>query len=179
MIEQIIDSGFPPEVIVLLISTLPVTELRGALPLAINFFHIPWYQALLLAIIGNLLPVPLLLLFWTSLAKLVSRSNLGRGLVDWISERTRRRAGVIEKYGSIGLVLFVAIPLPGTGAWTGSVAAFLFGLRYRRALAAITGGVIISGAVVTSLSLIGWVGAAIAGAALFGLVVVQLWKNWS
>ena len=179
MIEQLIDSGFPPEVIVFLISTLPVTELRGALPLAINLFHIPWYQALSPAIIGNLLPVPLLLLFLASLVKLVSRSNSGKRLVDWIFERTRRRANIVEKYGSIGLVLFVAIPLPGTGAWTGAVAAFLFGLRYRHALVAITSGVIISAAVVTSLSLIGWVGAAIAGAVLFGLAAVQLWKTWS
>jgi len=74
-------------------------------------------------------------------------------------------------------VLFVAVPFPGTGAWTGAAAAFLFRLRYRRAMAAIASGVIISAVVATSLSVIGWVGAVIAGAALFGLVTLRFWKS--
>lgn len=176
LVEQVIGSGFPPEVIVFLISALPVTELRGALPIAINVLKIPWYQALSPAIIGNLLPVPLLLLLLASLVKLTTRSNSGRRLVSWTLERVRQRASAIEKYGGIGLVLFVAVPLPGTGAWSGAAAAFLFGLEYHRALVAITSGVIISAAVVTALSLIGWWGAAIAGTALFGLTAVRLWK---
>ena len=176
MIEEIIGSGFSAEVIVVIISALPVVELRGALPVAINLFHLPWYQALYLAIIGNMLPVPLLLLFLESLAKVISRADTGKKLVDWVFKRTRQHMGLIEKYERIGLMLFVAIPVPGTGAWTGSIAAFLCGLKFNRAFLSITCGVIICGAIVTSLCLIGWVGAIIAGLGLSSLAIVGLWK---
>jgi uncharacterized membrane protein len=176
MVDNLIASGFPQEAIVVIISVLPVIELRGALVVAINVFHLPWYEALYLTIIGNLLPVPFLLLFFGSLASVASRTERGRRLVNWVLERTRRRTGVIEKYEHVGLMLFVAIPLPGTGAWTGSVAAFLRGLRPGRAMLSIAAGVIIAGAIVTSLSLLGWVGAVIAGVALVSLAMVGLWK---
>ena len=176
MIEELLSSGFPAEAIVFVISALPVVELRGALPVAINLFHLPWYQALYLTIIGNMLPVPFLLLFLESLAKVISRTDTGKKLVDWVFQRTRQHMGVIEKYERIGLMLFVAIPLPGTGAWTGSVAAFLCGLKFNRAFLSITCGVITCGAIVTSLCLIGWVGAVIAGLGLSILAIIGLWK---
>ena len=158
MIEELINSGIAKELIVVIISALPVTELRGALPVAINLFHMTWYQAFCLAVIGNLLPVPVLLLFLKSLAKAISKVDIGRRLVNWVFEHTRRRGAVIEKYERIGLMLFVAIPLPMTGAWTGSVAAFLFGLKFNRAFFSIFCGVLIAGAIVTCLCLLGWWG---------------------
>lgn len=180
MIEKLIASGFSlglsAEVIVVIISVMPVTELRGALPVAINLFHLPWYQALYLTIIGNLLPVPLLLLFYKSLAGIGKRTETGQRLGSWVVERVRRRTGVIEKYKQIGLMLFVAIPLPGTGAWTGSLAAFIFGLELRRAFLSIAAGVVIAGVIVTALSVMGWVGAIIAGIVLVGLAITGLWK---
>jgi len=169
-------SGISQGLIVVIISALPVLELRGALPVAINLFHMEWYQAFCLAVIGNLLPVPFLLLFLESLAKVVSRVALGKKLVNWVFERTRRRGAVIEKYERIGLMLFVAIPLPVTGAWTGSVAAFLFGLKFRYAFLSILFGVIIAGGIVTSLCLLGWLGAVIAGVGLATLAVLGLWR---
>ena len=177
MIDELIGSGLSRELVVIIISALPVMELRGALPIGIRLLHLPWYQALYLAIIGNMLPVPFLLLFLESLAKTISRVETGKRLVEWVFKRTRQHTGVIEKYERIGLMLFVAIPLPGTGAWTGSIAAFLFGLKLRRAFLSIMCGVIISGAIVTSLSLIGWVGAVIAGIGLSGMAMVGLWKR--
>ena len=177
MIDELIGSGLPRELMVIIMSALPVTELRGALPIGIRLLHLPWYQALYLAIIGNMLPVPFLLLFFESLAKAIRRVEIGKRLVEWVFKRTRRHTGVIEKYESIGLMLFVAIPLPGTGAWTGSIAVFLFGLKLHRAFLSIMCGVIISGAIVTSLSLIGWVGAVIAGIGLSGMAMVGLWKR--
>lgn len=180
MIEELIASviawGFSREILVVIISALPIVELRGALPLAIKLFHLPWYQALGLAIIGNMLPVPLLLLFFESLTKIVSRTSTGKRLVDWTIMRARRNAGVIEKYENIGLMLFVAIPLPVTGAWTGSIVAFLGGLKFKRALFSIAIGVVISGAIVTALTLMGWVGAVIAGLGLVALAALGLWK---
>ena len=116
MIDELIGSGLSRELVVIIMSALPVTELRGALPIGIRLFHLPWYQALYLAIIGNMLPVPFLLLFFESLAKAISRVEIGKRLVEWVFKRARQHTGVIEKYESIGLMLFVAIPLPGTGA---------------------------------------------------------------
>lgn len=177
MIENFLSWGISQEAITVIISALPVVELRGALPIAISLFHMAWYKALCLAIIGNLVPVPILLLFLDSLAKAVSHVDVGRRTVNWVFEHTRRRGKAIEKYERIGLTLFVAIPLPMTGAWTGSIAAFLLGLKFRYAFLSILIGVIIAGAIVTSLCLLGWVGAVIAGIGLSTLAVLGWWRR--
>jgi len=176
VVEELVRSGISEGLIVIIVSALPIVELRGALPLAINLFHIPWYTALCLAVIGNLFPVPFLLLLLESIARMVSRVESGRKLVDWVFHRTRQRGRIIERYEKIGLVLFVAIPLPFTGAWTGSIAAFLFGLKFRHAFLTIFCGIIIAGAIVTCLSLLGWAGAVIAGIGLSSLAIIGLWK---
>ena len=162
--------------IVVTLEALPVTEIVGALQVAINWFHLTWYQAWYLTVLGDMLPVPLLLLFYKSLARVVRRTETGRRLGSWVVKRVRRRTGVIEKYERVGLMLFVAIPLPGTGAWTGSLAAFLFGLKFTHAFLSIAAGVVIAGAIVTALSVMGWVGAIIAGIGLVGLAIAGLWK---
>ncbi len=179
MIEELIASGLSSRVVVVIISALPVVELRGALPIAINLFDIPWYQALGLSVMGNILPVPFLLLALESLAKLVSRVDIGRRSVEWVFQHTRKHAGTVEKYEHVGLVLFVAIPFPGTGAWTGSIAAFLCGLKFKAAFLSIVFGVIICGAIITCFSLLGWAGAVIAGVGLSSLAVLRIWKAWT
>lgn len=155
MIGELIGSELAREFIVVIISALPISELRGALPVGIIVFDLPWYQAFYLAIIGNLLPIPILLLFFESLVRIISRTNNGDRLVNMIFRRTRRHREIVEKHKYIGLILLVAIPLPGTGAWTGTVTTVLLGLEWRRALISITIGVLISGTIVTILSLIG------------------------
>ncbi len=177
MIQELLSWGIPQEAIIVVISALPVVELRLALPIAINVFHMAWYKAYCLAVIGNLLPVPILLLFLDSLAKLLGRAEMGRRVVNWVFERTRRQGKRIERYEKIGLTLFVAIPLPVTGAWTGSIAAFLLGLKFRYAFLSILVGVIIAGAIVTSLCLLGWVGAVIAGVGLSSLAILGWWRR--
>jgi len=177
MIQELLSWGIPQEAIIVIISALPVVELRLALPIAINVFHMAWYKAYCLAVIGNMLPVPILLLFLDSLAKVVTRAEIGRRVVNWVFERTRRQGKNIERYERIGLTLFVAIPLPVTGAWTGSIAAFLLGLRFRYAFLSILVGVIIAGAIVTSLCLLGWVGAVIAGIGLSTLAILGWWRR--
>jgi uncharacterized membrane protein len=171
VIEGLTNLGIAKELIVVIISALPVVELRGALPVAINVFNMPWYWAYLLAVIGNMLPVPILLLFFDSLAKLVSKVEVGRRLVNWVLERTRRHGKLIERYERIGLMLFVAIPLPFTGAWTGSIVAFLMGMKFRYSFLPILCGVLIAGVIVTCLCLLGWVGAVIAGVGLSALAI--------
>lgn len=172
--DELLGLGFSKELVVLIISALPVSELRGALPVAINIFHLPWYYALLLAVIGNLVPVPFLLLFLDALVKLTSRIDFVNRFFNWLFKHARRRGGVIEKYERIGLALFVAIPLPLTGAWTGSIVAVLFKLKFQHALLSIFIGVLIAGVIVTCLSLLGWTGAIIAGIALCIMAVFSL-----
>jgi uncharacterized membrane protein len=176
MIEELINSGIAKELIVVIISVLPIIELRGALPVAINVFNMPWYWAYCLAVIGNMLPVPILLLFFDALTRIVSKVEIGRKLVNWVLERTRRHGKFIERYERIGLILFVAIPLPFTGAWTGSIAAFLMGMKFRYSFLSILCGVLISGAIVTCLCLLGWLGAAIAGIGLSAIAIVAWWR---
>ncbi len=176
MIDELISAGLSTELIVVIMAALPVTELRGALPVAIRLFYLPWYQALYLAIIGNLLPVPLLLGFFNSLVKVINRTDTGTRLLNWLFKRMGRGTAVVEKYKSIGLMVLVAIPMPGTGAWTGSVVAVLCGLKFGRAFLSVAVGVAVSGAIVTVLSLLGWTGAIIAGVGLSIVVILGLWK---
>ncbi len=172
MVEQILSWGLSHEVATIIIAALPVVELRGALPTAIYLFHMEWYKAFYLAVIGNMLPVPILLLFLEVLARAASRVPAGRRMVNQVFDQTRRRGTTIERYERIGLTLFVAIPLPFTGAWTGSIAAFLLGLKFRYAFLSILSGVVIAGAIVTSLCLLGWAGALIAGVGLSTVAVL-------
>ena len=176
MVEQFLSWGISQELVTVVISALPVVELRGALPVAIYSFHMSWYKAFFLSVVGNLLPVPLLLLFLEKLAKAASRFERSKRVVNWVFEHARRRGKFIERYEKIGLMLFVAVPLPFTGAWTGSIVAFLLGLEFRYAFLSILFGVVIAGAIVTCLCLIGCVGAVIAGVGLSAIAVLG-WRN--
>ncbi len=174
--EEFLSLGFSKELVVLIISALPIFELRGAIPVAITVFHLPWYYALPLAIIGNLLPVPLILLFLDAISRFLSKVDFFDRFLQWLFEHTRKRGRVVERYERIGLALFVAIPLPVTGAWTGSLAAVLFGLKFKHAILSIFIGVFIAGTIVTCLCLLGWAGAVIAGVALCALAISGLWR---
>ena len=174
--EQLLALGFSKEIVVIIIASLPIFELRGAIPVAINLFHFTWYYALFLAIIGNILPVPFILLFLDIASRLLSRIGFFDRLLHWLFERTRRQGKVVERYERIGLALFVAIPLPVTGAWTGSLAAVLFSIKFNYAFLSIFIGVFIAGIIVTCLSLLGWAGAVIAGIGLSGLAISGLWR---
>ena len=157
-------------------AAMPVAELRISLPVAVNVLHMPLLQSLFLSIIGNLLPVPFLLLFYESLTRLIIRTDKGKRFIAWLYKRTMRQTVIIEKYKRIGLIIFVAIPLPGTGAWTASIAAQLLGLRFGHALKYITAGVIIAGIIVAVLVSAGWIGAAIAGIGIIILTIIGLWR---
>lgn len=136
---------------ILFVAALPIAELRLAIPGAIEFLETPWYYAFLIAVIGNILPVPFILLFLEAATRLMSKVAVLERFLNWLFERIRRRGKIIQKYKRIGLVLFVAIPLPVTGAWTGALAAVLFGIKFKHAFISIFIGVIIAGVIVTSL----------------------------
>jgi uncharacterized membrane protein len=177
--QDLVSRGLSPELAIFITSMLPIIELRGALPMAINFFKIPWFKAFLISYLGNLVPVPLILWLLGPMVKFLSKIKIFDKFFKWLFERTRRKGNkVIEKYEEIGLLAFVAIPLPGTGAWTGALIAFLFGLDFKKSLLVISLGVLIAGVIVTCLCLLGWAGAIIAGLALILLVILGLNTPW-
>jgi uncharacterized membrane protein len=129
-----------------------------------------------LAVIGNLIPIVPMLFLLEPASRWAETSSLGRKFFHWLLRRTRRKGELVEKYESLGLMLFVSIPLPVTGAWTGSVAAFLFQIRFRHALLAVTAGVLIAGIIVSGLTLLGWK-ALIAGFVLLALLSRFVWSR--
>ncbi|NOZ77120.1 MAG: small multi-drug export protein [Euryarchaeota archaeon] len=157
MIEKaIVDflNGLPPQFIVVFIAMLPISELRGALPLALKVYGMPVPEAYALSVLGNLIPVPPLLLFLERVEKWLRRFSVFDAFFRWLFARTRRRTGEkIEKYGALGLIPFVAVPLPVTGAWTGVAAAYVFDIRFRYSFPAIVVGVILAGAVVLAATM--------------------------
>ncbi|MBE0465723.1 MAG: small multi-drug export protein [Candidatus Desulforudis sp.] len=134
----------------MLIAAAPVIEIRGAIPFAQGVLGMDPVSALAWAFLGNLVPVVVLLKYLGPLSAFLSRRvPLCHRFFDWLFARTRRRSDVIRRYGPLGLVLFVSVPLPVTGGWTGAIAAFLLGISFHRAFPAITLGILVAGIVVT------------------------------
>ena len=142
------------EVTILITAALPISELRGAIPLALAMELSP-LKAYLISVLGNLIPVIPLLFFLEPLAAKLRHIGVFEKFFTWLFERTKRKASLIERFEALGLILFVAIPLPITGAWTGCVAASLFKIRFRYAFLSIMLGVLIAGLIVLGLSLAG------------------------
>lgn len=133
----------------ILMAMVPVIELRGAIPFGVAA-GISVKQALICAIIGNLIPIPFILLFLRRVFLWMRKISPGfENLVEKLELRAKRKKGIVDKYEILGLIILVAIPLPGTGAWTGALVATVLDIRMRRALPAITIGVIIAGIVVS------------------------------
>jgi uncharacterized membrane protein len=174
--------GISHPLIVFIVSMLPISELRGAIPIGINVLDMHWYHAFPIAYVGNLVPVPFLFFFMERIRRLSARMGILGVWVEKFLNRTRRRAEFIEKYGRVGLALFVAIPLPITGAWTGIIAAYLLGMRFRDTILPVCVGVLISGTIVTLLSLyvpelldrLGW-GPVVAVTAVILIALVAWW----
>ncbi|MFA5051544.1 MAG: small multi-drug export protein [Patescibacteria group bacterium] len=147
--------GLPPGVAVLLIAMLPIAELRLAIPIGLETYGLNVWSTFVWACLGNIAPVILLLLFLEPASRwLMEKSTIFNRFFTWLFDRTRKRfSASAEKYGKfIALMLFVAVPLPVTGAWTGAAAAFLFGMPFKRSLLAISLGVVIAGIIVTIIT---------------------------
>ena len=138
---------------VVLCSMLPVIELRGGIPLGMAL-GLPWWQSFLFAVIGNMLPVPLILLFVERVIAWMSRSRvkLFRKFGNFLLQKAEKNRGRIEKYAFFGVCLFVAVPLPVTGAWTGSLVASGIGMKPWKALLSCFLGVLIAATVVTLIA---------------------------
>ena len=136
----------------MMIAMLPIFELRGSIPVAIGVLELPWWESYLYSVIGNMIPVPFILLLSDPVVRFFSRFKYSKKFFDFILEKTRKRTGKkIQRYESLALVLFVAIPLPVTGAWTGAIAAWLFDVEFKKAITCVFIGVLIAGAVVTAV----------------------------
>lgn len=146
----------PPEVATVLLAALPLAELRGALPVALLVYHVPVWEAVGLSIVGTMLPVYLLLVLLDHISTFLSRHwQLARWFFDWLFEHTRQRfSAFIQRYGYGALLVIAALPVPVLGgAWTATLAAFVFGLNRQRSFWAIAAGSVVAGLLVLFLTL--------------------------
>mgnify|MGYP001112901978 FL=1 len=141
------------EVIVFLISMVPILELRGGLIAAgPAILDVPMWEAIPICIIGNIIPVPFILLLITKIFDWLKHTELFRPMVEKLEKKAMSKSANIEKYEFWGLVAFVGIPLPGTGAWTGSLIAALLGVKFRKAFPAVVPGVLLAAFIMTVFS---------------------------
>ena len=138
---------------VLLCSMVPIIELRGAIPLGAAL-SLPWWQSYLFAVLGNMIPVPFILLFITKFIGWMQRSRVAffNKVGAWLMNKAEKNRGKIEKYSFFGVCLFVAVPLPVTGAWTGSLVAAVIGMRFWKAFFSCLLGVMLAGVIMTLAS---------------------------
>ena len=139
------------ELIVFIISLIPTIELRGGI-IAGYLLGLPWLRNLVVAVIANVIPVPFILFFIKKVLAFMRKHGIFVKLVDWIEARGQSKSSEVTKYEVFGLMLFVAIPLPGTGAWTGSLVAALLEMDVKKAMLSVFAGVLVAGFIMTVLS---------------------------
>ena len=136
---------------VFICSMLPIIELRGSIPLGAAL-GLQWYTNFIISVIGNLLPVPFILLLIKKLLEWMKTTKAFSKFALWLEARAEKNKGRLENGVFIGLMLFVAIPIPGTGAWTGALIASLVGEKFGKSMIAIALGVLIAGVIMTLAS---------------------------
>lgn len=144
----------PKELIVIIVGALPISELRGAIPLGLSF-GMPLVKAFWLSVLGNVIFIAPALFLFEPVSRRLRKFKIWAKFFDWLFERTKKNSDAIQKYEALGLAIFVAIPLPMTGAWSGVIAASLFKIRFRYAFGAIVLGVVCAGLIVAALCLLG------------------------
>ncbi len=147
-------SGLNHELAVFLISMVPIVELRGAIPFGVAL-GVKWHIAYILSVIGNILPVPFVILFFRPVIEYLEKTKLFGKLASKLKNRTTSKIKDVNKYKILGLYLFVAIPLPGTGAWTGAAIAALMKMRIKHAFPVIVAGVASAGVIMLAVSKFG------------------------
>lgn len=144
-------SFMPKEVVVFIVSMVPILELRGGL-IASSLLGIGVYKAVFLCILGNIVPIPFILLFITPIFNWMKKTKLFRPMVEKLENKSMSKSDQIQKYEFWGLALFVGVPLPGTGAWTGALIAALLGIKLKKASLSIFIGIIIATVIMTIIS---------------------------
>ena len=143
--------GISKEIIIFIISLMPILELRGGL-LAASLLDIEYIRALVICIAGNVLPIPFVLLFLRFVLDLFSKWSVTKKIVNWLEKKVDDKREQIDKYGYLGLIIFVGIPLPGTGAWTGALLAVMLGLDRKKSFVCIIIGVLMAAVIMSVLS---------------------------
>lgn len=147
-IVDMLQNKIPGELIAFIVSLLPILELRGGL-IAANLLGVKLIPAFIICFVGNMLPIPFILLFIEKIFDwLRDKKGLG-AVVRYCEKKADKNKDKIEKYGLWGLLILVAIPLPGTGAWTGALVAALMRLDIKKSLPVIAAGVVIAGVIVS------------------------------
>lgn len=146
--------NIPPELAVMIMSMLPITELRAAIPFGITAYKMDIFSAFFWGVLGNIIPPIFFIFFLEKIAQILSdRFAFWKRFFNWLFERTRKKAHAkIEKYGPWGLYILVAIPLPMTGGWTGALAAFLFGIERKKSIPVIVLGIITAGIIIVIIT---------------------------
>ena len=139
------------EIVVFIISMIPILELRGGLIVS-KLLQVPITTAIPICIVGNIIPIPFILLFIKQIFKLLKKIKLFRGIIEILENRAMSKSDNIRRYVFWGLVLFVGIPLPGTGAWTGSLIAALLDVDFKKAVLAELLGIAIATVIMSILS---------------------------
>lgn len=153
LVESLINifGGLGKEIVVFIISMLPLLELRGGL-LAASILNVDFLPGYIISILGNTLPIPLLLLFLEKVLDWLSNFKSTKKLVSKIEKKILSKKDQIEKYGYIGLMIFVGVPLPGTGAWTGAGLAVLLNMDKKKSFIYILLGVILASIIMSVIS---------------------------
>lgn len=141
----------PPYVIVAIISMIPLLELRGGILVALPILHTSLLPTYVTAVVANMIPIPFIMLFIGKIFDFLRKFKISGKIVNNLEEKTLSKREQIDKYGLWGLYLFVAIPLPGTGAWTGALLSVLLGIKPKKAFPAIFAGVATAGIIMTIL----------------------------
>ena len=150
-------AGWNPNIVIFIISLLPILEMRGGM-IAATLMGVPYVQALIICMIGNILPIPFILLFIKKIFEWLKRFRTAGRFVNWLERRTLKKRDKIDKYGFWGLILFVGIPLPGTGGWTGALLASLLGIPVKRSSVAIGLGICLCAVIMSVVTyLIPWI----------------------
>ncbi len=136
-------NGLPHELIIFIISMIPILELRGGL-IAAALFGVPMWTAIPICIIGNIIPVPFILWFITPIFNRLKKTKRLKPLIEKLEKKSMGKSEKIQKYQFWGLLLFVGIPLPGTGAWTGSLVATMLNVKFKKALLAVILGLLMA-----------------------------------
>ena len=153
LVEFFIDlfGGISKEVIIFIISLMPILELRGGL-LAASLLNVEFIRAAVICIVGNVLPIPIVLLFLRFVLDLFEKWSVTKRIVTWLEKKAEEKREQIDKYGYLGLIIFVGIPLPGTGAWTGALLAIMLGMNRKKSFVCILIGVLMAAVIMSILS---------------------------
>lgn len=139
------------QILVFIISLLPILELRGGL-LAAALIGLDPVQSYIISIIGNLLPIPFILILINKVLDWMRNTKHFKGVANWLDKKVEKHKGQIEKYGYLGIVLFVGIPLPGTGAWTGSLIACVLEMDRKKVFLSVLAGLFMASIIMMILS---------------------------